>query len=210
MKPFYSTFIGFVLVFIVVAFAAESIAACGSLYDKRRYRGGSLISDHTASGIGDIVTIIIEEESSASHDVKTSTKKDTGAEALIETLFYPSQEFFKDDKENPTWKWDSTADYSGTGSTESKGKLEAKLTARVIDVFPNGNLLIEGSRTIQVDESKLKVILTGTIRPQDIQTDNTVKSTYIADAKIEYQQEGLGNMNKFGLLTRLWNWLNIF
>ena len=210
MKAFHSAFLGFVLVFIVVAFAAESIAASGSLYDKRRYRGGSLISDHTANGIGDIVTIIIEEESSASHDVKTSTKKDTGAEALIETLFYPGQEFFKDDKENPTWKWDSTADYSGAGSTESKGKLEAKLTARVIDVFPNGNLLIEGSRTIQVDESKLKVILTGTIRPQDIQTDNTIKSTYIADAKIEYQQEGLGNMNKFGLLTRLWNWLNVF
>ena len=88
--------------------------------------------------------------------------------------------------------------------------LEAKLTARVIDVFPNNTLLIEGSRTIQVDESKLKVILTGVIRPQDIQADNTIKSTYIADAKIEYVEEGLGNVNKFGLLTRLWHWLNIF
>lgn len=210
MKSFRLILTTLVSVFVFVVITGESTAASGSLFDKRRHHGGSLISDHTASGIGDIVTIIIEEESSASHDVKTSTKKDTGAEALITTLFFPSQEFFKDDKENPTWKWDSTSDYSGAGSVESKGKIEAKLTARVIDVFPNGNLLIEGSRTIQVDESKLKVILTGTIRPQDIQTDNTIKSTYIADAKIEYQQEGLGNMNKFGILTRLWNWLNIF
>jgi flagellar L-ring protein precursor FlgH len=188
----------------------ECIAATGSLYAKRRFRGGSLISDHTAHSIGDIVTIIIEEESSASHDVSTTTSKETGTEALIETLFYPNTSFFKDDKENPAFKWDSTSDFKGKGTSDSKGTLEAKLTARVIDVSPNGNLLIEGSRTIQVDESKLKVILTGTIRPVDINADNSIKSTYIADAKIEYVQEGLGNVNKFGLLTRLWNWLNIF
>ena len=210
MKPSRLILSVFVLVLFVFVFACESIAASGSLYDRRKHRGGSLISDHTANAIGDIVTIIIEEESSASRNVKTKTDKKTGTEATVETLFYPNTGFFKDDKEDPTFKWDSKSSYSGTGSTESKGKLEAKLTARVIDVFPNGSLLIEGSRTIQVDESKLKVILTGTIRPQDIQNDNTIKSTYIADAKIEYQEEGLGNMNKFGILTRLWNWLNIF
>ena len=199
-----------IVLLATLGFGCNAFATSGSLYEKRKSHGSSLIGDHIASSVGDIVTIIIEEESSASQDVSTETNKKTGTDAIIETLFYPNTSFFKDNKENPTFKWDSASDYSGKGSTESKGKLNAQLTARVIDVFPNGNLLIEGSRTIQVDEAKLKVILTGIIRPQDILTNNTIKSTYIADAKIEYQQEGLGNVNRFGLLTRLWNWLNIF
>ena len=195
---------------VVMLMVSDAGAVTGSLYSKKGLPGGSLIADHTARSVGDIVTIIVEEESSASQDVNTTTSKTSGTEAAIETLFFPKTSFFKDNKEDPTFKWDSTSDFSGKGSTDSKGSLETKLTARVIDVFPNGNLLIEGSRTIQIDESNIKMILTGVIRPADIANDNTISSSSIADAKIEYVQEGFGNVNKFGVVTKFWNWLNIF
>lgn len=198
-----------VFAFVLAGFMLAGTAS-GSLFDKRKSRNGSLIADVTAREIGDIVTIIIEEKSSASRDVKTETEKDTKTKALVETLFFPSQSFFKDDKENPTFKWDSVSDFEGSASVTSKGNLEVQLTARVIDKFHNGNLLIEASRTIEIDESKLKIILTGIIRTADIKADNTIESTFIADAKIEYVDEGMGNVHKFGILTRLWNWLNIF
>ena len=83
------------------------------------------------------------------------------------------------------------------------------MTARVIDVQPNGNLLIEATRQVEIGGSPQKVVLTGVVRPDDIAADNTVESTYIADAKITYEGP-MAEVTRRGLLERLMDWINIF
>src|SRR5690606_17736037 len=98
--------------------------------------------------------------------------------------------------------------YRGGGSTTRGGSLNARMTAMVVDVLPNGNLVIEGRQTIIVNEEEQLIVVSGIVRPQDIAPDNTVLSTFVADATITYHGTGpLGDRQEPGLLTRLLNWL---
>ena len=81
--------------------------------------------------------------------------------------------------------------YKGSGSTSRAENLKATMTARVIDVLPNGNMLIEGRRNIKVNNEDQEIILEGTVRPRDIGADNVVNSIYIADARISYSGRGI-------------------
>ena len=93
--------------------------------------------------------------------------------------------------------------FSGTGATSRGDRMTASITARVIDVKPNGNLLIEGSREIRVNAETQIIILSGLIRPTDISPDNTILSSYIGDARIEYVGTGaLSDKQRPGWLSR--------
>ena len=81
-------------------------------------------------------------------------------------------------------------DASAQGSTTHGGTLDARMTAQVVDVLPTGNLVIEGRQTIIVNGEEQIIVVSGQVRPQDIASDNTVLSTFIADATIAYQGTG--------------------
>jgi len=81
--------------------------------------------------------------------------------------------------------------FDGSGSTSRQETLSATVSAKVIDVLTNGNLLIEGRRNVKVNNEDQIIIIDGTVRPADIGTDNTVNSIYIADAKISYTGKGI-------------------
>jgi flagellar L-ring protein precursor FlgH len=85
----------------------------------------------------------------------------------------------------------NSSKFAGAGSTSRQENLNATITARVIDVLPNGNLLIEGRRNIKVNEEDQIIVLEGTIRSRDIAQDNTVNSIYVADARISYSGRGI-------------------
>jgi flagellar L-ring protein precursor FlgH len=85
----------------------------------------------------------------------------------------------------------TSSKYDGSGSTTRTENLNATITARVIDVLSNGNLLIEGQRNIMVNHEDQIIVLEGTVRPQDISTDNIVNSAQIADARITYSGKGI-------------------
>jgi flagellar L-ring protein precursor FlgH len=99
-------------------------------------------------------------------------------------------------------------DYSGEGKSSRKGKLKAKMTARITQVLPNGNFLIEGTRIVDVNGERQTTVLTGVIRPQDITPENTVFSYDIADAQISYKGRGSVNTaQRPGIFARFLNWL---
>ena len=82
--------------------------------------------------------------------------------------------------------------------------MTAQISARVIQVLPNGNLVVRGSREITVNYEKQYIIVQGVVRPEDISPENTVLSTYIADAKIDYTGKGdLSRQQRQGWLSRL-------
>jgi flagellar L-ring protein precursor FlgH len=165
---------------------------------------GSLFVDTKARRVGDIVTVQVEESSSATNEANTETGRGSSLEAGIDKLFgletwWPERVLDKADDDlpkinpfgNPSVKGSLNSSFDGSGKTTRKGDLTAYITCRVTDVMPNGNLRIVGSREVLVNHETQLIILSGVIRPRDIDQDNTILSTFVADAKIAYSGSGI-------------------
>ncbi len=179
-----------------------------------------LYGDEKARSIGDLITVIIEEKSSANKTAQSQSGKSTsgGGSASIAHPVYTRGETGEQQVNGPwtraslpAFDWKLSHDFSGGGQVQSEEGLASILTARVQDVLPNGTLLIEGRRLMQLQDERVEMILTGMVRPRDIASDNSVSSERIADAAIRYDTSGpLTRDQKRGLFTRLVNWINIF
>ena len=162
-----------------------------------------------ARRVGDIVTIKIVESSSATNKATTKTGRSSSVEGNIDGFFnmekrYPSTHPFF----NPfsQIKGGLETDFDGSGTTHRSGDLSAYITTRVIDVLPNGNLVILGNREVTVNNEKQFIELSGIVRQRDISPDNIILSTFISDAKIEYRGTGVISDNQNpGWLTRIVN-----
>jgi len=188
----------------------------GSLWEER---SSSFYMDNTARRINDILTIKIDEISKASQQVSTKTSRDSSILASI-TKFLGSPLDFG--LENLWGKDDTGADlpfipeitssakssHSGSGKITGSGKLSAEITAKVIEVMPNGNLIVEGRKEVTIDKEKRFIILSGIVRPEDVEFDNTVSSSKIADARIEYTGTGvISDKQSPGILHRVFDWV---
>ena len=151
---------------------------------------GGATDDVKARRRGDIVTIVISEIASASKEAKTDTSRSSTMTAGIPTLLGLEKMKSLSDLANLISASNSSK-FSGSGSTSRDETLKATITARVVDVLPNGNLLIEGRRNIKVNNEDQEIVLEGTIRSRDIAPDNTINSIYVADARINYSGRGI-------------------
>lgn len=155
---------------------------------------GSVTDDLKARRRGDIITIVISETASASKEAKTGTSRDSTMSAGIPNLLGLENSNFMKNNFSDLAKIinaSNSSKFSGSGSTSRQENLKATITARVIDVQSNGNLMIEGRRNIKVNEEDQIIVLEGTVRPRDIAPDNTVNSIYVADARINYSGRGI-------------------
>jgi flagellar L-ring protein precursor FlgH len=151
-----------------------------------------LTEDFKARRKGDIVTIVIVENASASKAAKTDTSRSTAVSAGIPNfLGLENAGFTKNLNLNKLVNASTDSTYAGAGSTSRLETLNATISAKVIDVFPNGNMLIEGRRNVKVNNEDQIIIIEGTIRPSDITPDNIINSSFIADAKIVYTGKGI-------------------
>jgi flagellar L-ring protein precursor FlgH len=154
----------------------------------------SLTEDMKARRRGDTVTIVISETASASKEAKTGTSRDSSVSAGIPALMGLQNNGFVKNNFADLAKLISAStgsSFKGAGSTSRQENLNATITARVVDVLPSGNLMIEGRRNIRVNEEDQIIVLEGTVRSRDIAPDNTVNSIYIADARISYSGRGI-------------------
>ena len=98
--------------------------------------------------------------------------------------------------------------FSADGSTTRGGSLTAKITTKVVESYSNNTMRIEGRQKIVINGEEQEIVLTGLVRTEDVAPDNTVLSTFVADAEISFVGTGMvADKNKPGLLTRLLNWL---
>jgi len=188
----------------------------GSLWEER---SSSFYMDNTARRINDILTIKIDEISNASQQVSTKTSRDSSILASItKFLGYPldfslENLWGKDDTGadipfKPEITSSAKSSHSGSGKITGSGKLSAEITAKVLEVMPNGNLIIEGSKEVTIDKEKRFIILSGIVRPEDVEFDNTVSSSKIADARIEYTGTGvISDKQSPGFLHRVFDWV---
>ncbi|WP_177193486.1 flagellar basal body L-ring protein FlgH [Thermodesulforhabdus norvegica] len=145
----------------------------------------SLFSDIKAHRIGDILTITISEEADASGEAETETERThdwTGK--LSASDFSAAGRNLLGGTTSFNYGAEFGRGLKGSGKTTRTNSVKAYMTATVIDVLPNGNLVIRGSRWIKVNDEMHQIILEGVVRPVDITRNNTILSQKIADAKI--------------------------
>jgi flagellar L-ring protein precursor FlgH len=167
----------------------------------------SLFADHKASQVGDAVTILIVEASSAMNGGETSTSRDS---KLSASGGFQTENVFRQITDGGSLgvSGASANGFKGTGSTSNKGSVQAKLSAKIIEIDDNGNLIIEGTRNIIINKEEQVIKVSGTIRPQDIGPDNTIYSYNISDAVISYKGDGsVSSVQGPGWLTKLLHWL---
>ena len=160
----------------------------------------SLFSDLTpkrANRIGDILTILIAENTSASNKATVKTGK-TDALELKSQGFIPL----------PPTKQDIKNTYSGDGSVVRSQQIQARVTATVVGRKDNGDLLIEGARQIEVNGEKEVITVSGAVNPLIIPPDNTIEAFRIADLQISYKGRGVATEgSRPGFFLRFVNWL---
>ena len=196
------------ILFLIIIGLIPLQAGADSLFDAR---GASLFRDHRANEIGDIVTILVVESTSATNEGTSKFDKKIGMKGGVRVegfLDYVFPGWFEPMEPLKAMDIDPEEDFSGSGKTTSGNSFATKITATVVDRLPNGNLVLEGTRNIKVNEEKQEFVLRGVVRPEDITPFNTVLSTQIADVEMFYKGKGpVGDRNKPGLITKIFNWL---
>ncbi len=182
----------------------------GSLYAESDI--DPLFSDSRARRVGDIVVVNIMESSQASNTASTDADKESSNDYGISALFGrtsvnmlplvgglnapvgPGTSVFQSA---------ATSELSGTGTTSRGNSVTSSIASRVIKVLPGGILQLEGVRQTRINEETQYMVVTGTIRARDIAADNTIMSTQMADANIQYYGKGvLADKQKPGWFTR--------
>ena len=156
-----------------------------------------LFTDRRAKRVNDIITVKIIESSKATRKASTSTGRSTEMEGGVDALL-GYENAFNNSRFNPQVMVGVKGDksFSGSGSTERSGALSGVITAIVKEVYPNDMMRIEGRRVVTVNEEDQYLILSGLIRRDDIASNNTILSTKIAEAVIEYSGEGIIGMEQ--------------
>jgi flagellar L-ring protein precursor FlgH len=163
----------------------------------------SLFTDIKAHKVGDILTVLIYEQNRASQQVETKTEKTTkfsskAGPGIGSLDFIPL--FGVDGSTKGT--------HDGKGENIRNGSLRARMSVTVVDVKPNGDLVVEGSRTIGISGDRETLALTGVVRQKDITPSNTIDSYLIADAEIHYTGKGAATTgSRPGPIMRFLNWL---
>lgn len=175
----------------------------GSLWDGHNK---SIFADLKAKIVGDIVTVLISEESSASKNATTSTDRNTSMGASIPNLFgIENSDFITDsnlDLDNLV-RAEFEKEFQGDGTTTRSGTFTASLSTQVIELYENGNLKIRGGKEVMVNNEVQIIYLTGIVRPTDITAANTVPSNKILNARISYTGRGsISDNQKPGWLMR--------
>ena len=198
-------------VWLLVLTAGASVGQAQSLWKENT--STSMVSDKRARAIGDILTILVQENHSASKDNTTKTARNSGVDASVGTFFYsPAASGLLTKKgQLPALKINSKQDFAGGGQISNSERITARIPVKVVDVLPNGNLVIEGTRQTSFAGETQDAVLRGVVRSEDVEANNTVYSYNVADATIRYISKGtVTDSQKKGWFTRVWDKVSPF
>jgi flagellar L-ring protein precursor FlgH len=163
-----------------------------------------LFADLKARRVGDVLTIKLNEVTAASKSAVTKTKKATAVANTGPTIF--GKTITTKGVPIMNTSMNGSDSFDGEGASTQSNSLAGSLTVTVTDVQANGNLVVQGDKTLKLNQGDEYVHIAGVIRPADIATDNTVTSDRIADAHISYSGKGVvDSSNRVGWLARFFN-----
>ncbi|MCE5286563.1 MAG: flagellar basal body L-ring protein FlgH [Pelosinus sp.] len=159
----------------------------------------SMFADHRAHAVGDILTIIISENSSATRSGNASNSKSASgsAEAGVGIFKFIGQASL------------GTKDsFQAKGAINNTNTVTGRITVTVQEIKPNGNMVITGKQSIKQNGEEQVINISGVVRPEDISADNTIPSSYVADAQIHIDGNGpIAKKQRQGILTQIFNFL---
>lgn len=163
----------------------------------------SWTSDRMRFGIGDIVTILIDESTLASANL-TDNNSEHRTKGFGLNITPPASPGAPSAAMDVSMSFNNNGDSRKSGEAVRKNAFSAKVSARVVAVSPTGMLQLKGKKTVNVDKNQEDVTITGWVRPQDINPGtNTVVSSRLADADVQYAQKGDLGKPRSGLLSRM-------
>jgi flagellar L-ring protein precursor FlgH len=184
---------------------AGEARTANSLWDN----GGALFEDFRARRVNDLLTINVLESISGSGAADTAAARNSTLDASVSGFFGApldlnlSNMYGKGNTFSPSVGGSMTDDFKGTGTTNRTGTIVGTITARVVEVMPNGTLSVESRKDITINNEKQVLILRGAVRPEDISVTNTIASNKVADAEIYLVGDGvLQDKQKPGWLVR--------
>lgn len=196
-------------------------------FDNLRF-AKNLYSVDRARDIGDLLTVVISEKSTSQKDEKMSTDKMAKAQQAADggwfgtphsgaaNMFQKLSNNFKRVANNgnlpiTNYEIDAMSKFTGTGTSSSTDKLDMTMTVRVVDKLENGVLVVRGDRRIVIRNENVNMVVTGLVRMRDLNADNSVDSSRVADAQIYYETNGeVTRGTRPGYVWRVFQWLNPF
>jgi len=162
----------------------------------------SLFSDHKAFKVGDVITVIVIEVTSAESNTERNTSRSGNVSASVSGAgalnFIPESGF----------SVGTGNEFKGQGSTSARGSVKARISVKIVGIDSAGNLIVEGGRKVNVNGDVQIIKIKGVVRPSDVNWDNTVYSYNIADAEIELTGKGMIYRSQSpSWITRLLHWL---
>lgn len=197
----------------VLLFVLQLTTLCADSLWKEDASPASMFSDKKAHRVGDIVTVIIQENNGASRNNNTSTSRQSSVNASISSFIYPAgaSGLLTKGGQLPAMAFSDKNSFAGGGQIANQEVITAMLAVKVIDVLPNGNLVVEGRRQTAFSGEKQDAVLRGTVRIDDLTSTNTVFSYNIADASIQYVSHGaITDNQKRGWFTTIWDKVSPF
>jgi flagellar L-ring protein precursor FlgH len=192
MKSILQTILG---ISLPVLFCSPAMAEFGKLDELKL--AVNMYSTQRAWRVGDLLTVVISENTSSSKSETMKTEKmiKADAEAPIfganpAAVHHWLSSSLNKHLDIPSYKIQAASAFDGKGSTTSSEALSARFTVRVVDVLGNGNLVVRGDRKILIRNESVSTVITGLVRPRDISELNSVFSYQLADAHIYYESDG--------------------
>lgn len=187
----------------------KSKAATGSLFSDA---APGFLEDTRALRVGDVVVVRIDEAADAQGDSTTNLSKESSASAGADSLLGLVTALKKADPDVDLSKmieYANKSGFAGQGNTRRKGELSARIAVRVARELPNGDLFLEGTKVILINNEEYHLYVSGVVRPSDIGEDNVVESSRLADAQVEFTGRGdIADQQRKGWLARVLDTLN--
>ena len=153
----------------------------------QRRSARALIADNSARYVSDILTVRIVERHRVRNEDRTERENETNLAARLESYTLSDKTFIP---ELPRIDIRQRRDFEGDARQEKDSSLDAQIAVVVIDVLPNGNLVVAGTRVVVIDDETKTLKISGLVRRLDVQQDNTVLSSQVADARVSLVGEG--------------------
>ena len=180
----------------------------GSLWSEGAH---NLFEETRGRRIGDILTVTIDERADATRDMQTGTSRHSDSQVGISAALNIMQkvaQMYPGTDPNALLSGQSNGNFAANGGTSSRGTLAATLPVRIRELMPNGDFFVEGNKMLLVNNEESTLYISGVVRPIDVNTDNSVSSTKLADVELEYTGHGvLTDNDSRGWLSRALGWI---
>ncbi len=175
----------------------------GSLFNVNNAK--LLYSDKLATQVGDLITIVLQEQTQASKNADTELKKDQSSSAEVPNILGKNMSF-NSGGYDLSLGLESQRQFKAEADTAQSNQLTGTITVTVQEVLPNGNLVVSGEKWITLNQGDEYIRISGMIRPDDIDGKNTVVSSRVANARISYSGKGdLAENNLMGWVAKFFN-----